>query len=554
MDDDVTKKGVLFICQLLFKVGGSMKNFFVVFSIILMIFSFLKPQVSLAFQDNELFNELNGQEINSLITVQPDEFGENQFIPYPDQESSEIRPFGEIFYDDGTMEVARYFRYGGSRRAVKMSLPSGLKSAIVSEATFFFNDKSKSDFKGTHFAIEVWSEGVDGLPDQRIAGPINATGIRDGVRWTTVDLQNENIIVSGDFFLVLFQKYDAEESVYLGYDTNSPNSERNYQQINGIWGIAPKDHGNAMIRAKIGVTQDHVIDRIYGDSRISTAIEISKSGWNRAKTVILARSDDFADALAGVPLAYQLNAPILLTRSNEIPKEVIYEIQRLGAGSVTILGGENAISENVEQTLKDMRIFVSRISGPTRYDTAAEIARTLKPHGSTYFIVANGLDFPDALSVAPYAAREGIPILLTRNNMVPPATRNVIDELKSYSSQTFVIGGNGVVLENLLSILPDARRISGTNRYGTNVAVANWFGGHTEHMYVATGLHYADALTGAVLAAKNNSGLLLVRNHNVPTEISNFLSNPRTKFLTIFGGPGAVNDQVKSDLFNLLYP
>ena len=43
------------------------------------------------------------------------------------------------------------------------------------------------------------------------------------------------------------------------------------------------------------------IKRISGDDRYLTSVEVSQKGWNSADTVVLARGDDYADALAGVP-------------------------------------------------------------------------------------------------------------------------------------------------------------------------------------------------------------------------------------------------------------
>src|SRR5699024_9075277 len=59
-------------------------------------------------------------------------------------------------------------------------------------------------------------------------------------------------------------------------------------------------------------------NRIEGELRYDTAIETSKAGWNKSDTVILSRGDEYADALAGVPLAYKLDAPILLTATDKL--------------------------------------------------------------------------------------------------------------------------------------------------------------------------------------------------------------------------------------------
>src|SRR5699024_8467066 len=78
------------------------------------------------------------------------------------------------------------------------------------------------------------------------------------------------------------------------------------------------------------------IDRIAGDTRYDTAIEISQDGWEdgalEGEQVVLARGDDFSDALAGVPLAHALNSPILLIPTDPIDRIdnlVAEEIERL---------------------------------------------------------------------------------------------------------------------------------------------------------------------------------------------------------------------------------
>lgn len=71
--------------------------------------------------------------------------------------------------------------------------------------------------------------------------------------------------------------------------------------------------------------------------RFDTVIEISKVGWDKVDTVILTRGDNLADALAGVSLAYQLDAPILMTPSDKLRKETRDEIQRLGAKKQSFL-------------------------------------------------------------------------------------------------------------------------------------------------------------------------------------------------------------------------
>lgn len=290
------------------------------------------------------------------------------------------------------------------------------------------------------------------------------------------------------------------------------------------------------------------VERIAGSNRYGTAIEISKRGWPQgAGTVILARSDDYADALAGVPLAYQLNAPILLTRTNALTSSTKEEIIRLGTNRVIILGGTGAVSDAVFQELVAMGLNVERISGSGRYDTAAEIAREMAKGGpiDTAFI-AVGTNFADALSSSSYAAKAGCPILLVQTTRIPAATETVLSELGI--TKTNVIGGDGVINGTVFSLLPGAERIAGSNRYSTAIALAEKFlPAATKQVYIATGLDFPDAIAGGVLAAKYNSGVLLVRGDlSAPNQtVQDFLLTKGIVSAGIFGGTGAVTAELE---------
>lgn len=288
------------------------------------------------------------------------------------------------------------------------------------------------------------------------------------------------------------------------------------------------------------------VTRLKGVNRYYTAAAISIQGWQeQVETVILARGDEYADALAGVPLAHALGAPILLTESGRLSPAAGENIERLQAARVIILGGTGAVSQAVEDELTRMGYAVERIYGPNRFATAAAIARELAPQGVETAVVAFGRNFPDALAAASYAAIQGYPILLTEAASLPEATRNAVTELGV--QQTLVVGGSGVISENVARQLPEHQRISGANRYVTAVALARHFDPGA-HMYIATGTGFADAITGAVLAAKEETGLLLVEKYVHP-EVSKYIAQEGDIWdLTIFGGDGAVSEAVRIEL------
>jgi 5'-nucleotidase/UDP-sugar diphosphatase len=229
------------------------------------------------------------------------------------------------------------------------------------------------------------------------------------------------------------------------------------------------------------------LPRIYGGNRYETAVEVSRAGWEQAEVVVLARGDDFADALAGVPLAYANDAPILLTRPNRLVAAAEAEIKRLGASKVFILGGLGAISVEVEEQLVGMGLAVERINGKNRYETESLL-------GATTAVLAYGKDFPDGLAAASYAARQGYPILLTDINRLPESSRAALE-----GKDVIVVGGEAVVGQAVIDQLGgEVTRISGPNRAATSVELARFFQPGGSKMYIATGSDFADALTGAV--------------------------------------------------------
>ncbi|WP_421381957.1 cell wall-binding repeat-containing protein [Bacillus salacetis] len=282
-----------------------------------------------------------------------------------------------------------------------------------------------------------------------------------------------------------------------------------------------------------------VANRFGGENRYETAIEISQEGWDTADSVILTRGDEFPDALAGSPLAYQMDAPILLNRKGELLPEVRDELERLDARKVIILGGPNAVPSEVEQDIASLGYAVERISGSTRFETAAKIAARLGDDAGPA-VVANGRGFPDAMAIAPYAAQKGYPILLTEEDELPAATQEAL----AGRSKTLVIGGERVIQDAVYSELVNPVRYAGDNRYGTAAAIAEQLF-PSNKAFVATGYEFADALTGSVLAAKNGAATLLVKNSFITAETAAAVRRAGINNFTILGGRSAIDYNVE---------
>ncbi|WP_231480030.1 cell wall-binding repeat-containing protein [Rossellomorea vietnamensis] len=285
------------------------------------------------------------------------------------------------------------------------------------------------------------------------------------------------------------------------------------------------------------------VERISGDDRYETAIEISKKGWESADTVVIARGDMFPDALAGAPLAYKHDAPILLTEQNYLNPKVQAEIKRLGAKKAIILGGEGALSKYVQYQLKGLGLKTDRISGDDRFETAANIAAKLDGNPEKA-IVANAYQFADALSVASYAAQNGYPIVLSAQDTLSKASSKVLKDI----DEKIVVGGENAISTDIFESFDEATRYSGLDRYETSAEIAKHLTPQANSAIVATGANFADALAGSVLAAKEGAEILLVKKDEVPEDIMEAIEMDHITNFHVVGGKNAVSEDVMNKL------
>jgi putative cell wall-binding protein len=266
---------------------------------------------------------------------------------------------------------------------------------------------------------------------------------------------------------------------------------------------------------------------------------------------VLVSGENYPDALCSAPLAYKLNAPILLTDKNTLDGRTEKELIRLHVKNVYVIGGPAVVSESIITKLKNMNINCIRLSGSDRYGTAVEVAKFMQSNfgASKEVIAVNGEDYADALSVSSIAAAKGMPVILA----YPKYVQSVMDTLKGYIgaagiTKTYVVGGSDVIENEVANAFPNIERIYGDNKYERNVAVMVRFNSsiNFKSLYLATGEDFPDALAGSVLAAKTASPIILVNNESAG--MINYYSSQlqQIEHVSILGGEGAIS----SDLIN----
>lgn len=286
-------------------------------------------------------------------------------------------------------------------------------------------------------------------------------------------------------------------------------------------------------------------NRISGNNRISTAIEVSKKYYEKANTVIIARSDEYPDSLTASPLAKKLNAPILLTSKNELEEPVKAELRRLNATNIIIVGGVNSISTKVEKSLRQYDKDIERIAGHSRYETSAAIAeRLLKLSKKQTAIIASGENFADALTAGAYAAKQEYPILLVQKTTVDTQITKVLNK---YINKTIIAGGVNSVSEKVKKDLPkNTERIAGRSRYDTAAQIAKKLF-KSEKAFVASGEVFADALVVSPVAGRLSSPILLVNRKESPETIKEYVKEKITE-ITVIGGKKFVPSSIVTDL------
>jgi len=321
-----------------------------------------------------------------------------------------------------------------------------------------------------------------------------------------------------------------------------------YLQMPGI--VASSYMSVTMSAARLVVTPP--VTRVYGTDAIATSIAVSQADFPKggsADAVVLARSDFFSDALAGGPLAAKVNGPLLISpgasSSSSLDPRVLSEIQRvLPTGkTVYVLGGDLALSPNIDATLEGLGYSVVREAGADEYATAVDVAEQMG--NPTTIFEATGLNFYDSISAVPAAVESQGAILLTDGTTQAPETAAY---LSAHSDDVrYAIGGPLAAA----GADPGATAVYGQDLYGTSAAVANHFFTHPTTFGAATSATFSDALSGGPGLGLADAPLLLVPPSGpLPSSIEQYLSSVASGLTsgTVYGGPLAVGSDVFAEL------
>lgn len=224
------------------------------------------------------------------------------------------------------------------------------------------------------------------------------------------------------------------------------------------------------------------------------------------------------------------------TVSKGLRKKIVYSILS-AAISLSIFGG----SSSMAMTSEDM-------SGNDRFTTAINISQNGWKYSAENVILVNSNAVSDSLSVSPLAKKLNAPVLLTKADVLTPATAEEINRLKA--KNIYVIGGENSVSQSIVDSLSSqgysVTRIDGLSRVETSLNIAKKLyelqGTGFSQAFVVNGMKgLADAAGIGTVAGKENSPIIFASASN-SDEIKNAVSGLGISKVYLIGGELSLPD------------
>ncbi len=296
------------------------------------------------------------------------------------------------------------------------------------------------------------------------------------------------------------------------------------------------------------------VRQFAGANRYATSIALAEAfvtsvgSGGFADSVIVASGESLVDAAAAAGLAASKSAPVVLTTPDRLSSGVESFIVEEFVSEVFILGGLDAISQEVEDALTALAPVrtVKRLSGTDRYATSVALAEEQGSPGEycdsglfSAILVNVDSSFADVIAVGPLAYALDLPVLLTRADGLPDTVSAHLTD--SEIERIVIIGGETSVSVEVVSQLTDLGitdvvRIGGENRFATALAIRSALVDcanitvSSSQVALINGEAAADGvaagpLLGSGLVAAGVTPVLLVKTDELPAETRSYLAS-----------------------------
>ncbi len=202
------------------------------------------------------------------------------------------------------------------------------------------------------------------------------------------------------------------------------------------------------------------VERIFGSTRIETANEVYKAGIDSwSATAIVAKGENFADALSIASYAYASKSPIFLTWGGTLSDATANAIKSGGFANVVVTGGTGGDGGIQDASIEALGIDWIRLAGETRLETSMTIANwamgksnsTVQPAvmlSCDGIGIAHSGNFPDALGAAALLGQNRSVLLLADDSDTGLANvKTMVSQNKDIVSKGYIFGGTSAVAQ-----------------------------------------------------------------------------------------------------------
>lgn len=200
------------------------------------------------------------------------------------------------------------------------------------------------------------------------------------------------------------------------------------------------------------------VERISGINPAAASVAVAERMGTpghmpgKGRTVIVASSEVFVDAMVAGGFSARGSHPVLLTPRFELPREVLDYVLEGHVDHAVIMGGPAAIDEEADVKLRGLGIDVTRLGGRTRFTTAQVVAEFIEgiyatPSGdrcfdrSTSGLATARVPF-DSFGAGPLLGLLCAPLLLSEVSQLDGST---VEWLRRDTDTLVVFGGTAAV-------------------------------------------------------------------------------------------------------------
>ncbi len=287
---------------------------------------------------------------------------------------------------------------------------------------------------------------------------------------------------------------------------------------------------------------------------LSVAREIYPAG---VTGVIIVDALDTAAQMAVAPLSQQLGLPLLLTSEGMLPSDAVSFLRTNGAcTSALIIGGEDAVSYDVEATLADsLGMTVERLVPESEQALAIDMAERLaaaqvdsnSPQANAA-VAVNPASLEDAAAAASYAASCGMPVYYTlADGTLDEATAEALSAYKLVVVAGDYLSVDAIVDQEIESPDTDVERIFGATRYAANAVITSYSlqnGCAADGAVVVNTPYLSSQLSAITLCAARGVPLVLAASQSMEG-VAVIAAAPSPAYeITLCGGAQAFSDDL----------